>query len=103
MAEPDRRERLQQLLSKEYPSSEDIGEAWEITRELCIPEDEIPIRLLDQQIIQSLTNDLHKLRAERRILELQAHILNEKDVIREIKEEKSEPYWCEECQAYVSD
>jgi len=103
MSEPDKRERLQQILSKDYPSSEDIGEAWEITKELGIPEDELPIRLLDQQVIQSLTNDLQKLRAERRILELQAHILNEKDVIREIKEETVEPYWCEECQAYVSD
>lgn len=99
---PSIENRLQHLLNKVDMTEDEIEEAFQLTKELGMTLDEIPLRLLDQKVIQSLTAQLKKLRAERQMLELQANIHGEKEKIRELLGQK-DPYWCKECQAWVSD
>ena len=100
---PDGRVRLQQLLKKDFLSTEDLDEAFQIAKDLKLQIEDIPLRLMDQQIIRSLTVELQKLKDERRVLELEANIHDESDKIKALKEKRNSPYWCEECQEYVTD
>jgi len=101
---PDPRIRLHQLLSKDYLSNIDIEEAYDLTKEIGLKDEEIPLRLHDQQIIKGLSIELQKIRDERKLLQLQFDIYQEKNKVNELKTKRGtssynnqKTRWCKEC------
>src|SRR3990172_603139 len=99
----EKQSRLNQLLAKTDLTDDEVNEAYRITEELDLNNEE-PETELDFETVKNLGITLQNLKTERKALELQEEIRRERKKITELKERlEKKKVWCEECQEYVID
>ena len=92
--------RLQQLLEKRELTDDEVNEAWHITEELKLGEEEETE--LNFEKVRDMSITLQNLRTKRKALEIQAEIRKERKKILELEKHLDKKMmWCAECGKYV--